>query len=721
MFTVKVNYVRITNFFGMVTEVELRGDKMRFIDLFSGIGGFRYPLENLGWDCVFSADNNEHACEMYKENFNDDSYCDIEDLDPEKIPDFDVLCAGFPCQSFSVSGQQKGFLDQTRGTLFFDVLRIISKKQPKAFILENVKNLSTHDKGRTMDVIYRSLTDLGYTVNYKVLNARDFGVPQNRERIIIIGNREGFVFDFDKLELNPVTSMIPFLEENKKEFEYLDPSEYTLLEQDLIKRQPSGLMFSGYRNKRIRTKGVREGTTHLSRVHKQPNRIYDSKGIHPTISSQESSGRYFIRLQNDRVRKLTIDEVYKFMGFPTTFKKVGSTGNLYNRIGNSVCVPMVSEIGKLLNKYLLGEIKEDFTMSIFEDIYEEATSDDFEETLSGKKQEWADTLIARETTSKGVYTVLLSSLFYKIIHPEQDVRYHQISLDNGYSGRTFDTNNVTPFLKEKRFLGAMKESGWLTRSLEQNFPYTLDYNGRISGVGVKEAFLNILNDVEENKADPKKYLLYIINKSVKNKILREVIPVNPVERESNTAIKDVVNLLMNHFNYSYRSRGASILPVVAIYSVYEVLISELVRFEGCYLDDLGSHYSSDHSSQSQGDIVIRNNKGELYEIVEIKFDIEITPGIVDDVYNKIKPYPIQRYYILSTAGILDEDAVYQKVNTIETEHGCQVIPNGIEQTLKYYLRLIKNPDEFLESYVKNLANNSEINQEKILAWNFLND
>ena len=174
-------------------------NKIKFIDLFSGIGGFRLGLESIGAKCVFSAEVDEHAVNMYKANFGDNAYCDITKVNPKDIPDFDILCAGFPCQSFSVCGKQKGFYDNIRGTLFFDIYRILKEKKPKAFILENVKNLKTHDKGNTLFVMLKSLNEIGYAVSYKVLNAKDFGVPQNRERIIIIGNIEGKLFDFNRL------------------------------------------------------------------------------------------------------------------------------------------------------------------------------------------------------------------------------------------------------------------------------------------------------------------------------------------------------------------------------------------------------------------------------------------------------------------------------------------------------------------------------------------
>ncbi len=216
-------------------------EEITFIDLFAGIGGFRLGLEKEGYTCVKSCENDPHACNMYRLNFNDNPTCDITQLDPKTLPDFDVLCAGFPCQAFSVCGQQKGFYDETRGTLFFDICRILEEKKPPAFILENVKNLATHDKGNTMKVMLDSLEDLGYTVSYQVLNARDFNVPQNRERVILIGSLEGKIFNFDKLEKNTIDSMKDFLDTDGK-FTYLEPHEYTLL-NEYKKQKKSGLIF----------------------------------------------------------------------------------------------------------------------------------------------------------------------------------------------------------------------------------------------------------------------------------------------------------------------------------------------------------------------------------------------------------------------------------------------------------------------------------------------
>lgn len=329
-------------------------EEYTFIDLFAGIGGFRLAFEKEGFNCVFSSEINESCRKVYAKNFNEVPYGDITQVIPEDIPDFDILTAGFPCQPFSICGKRKGFND-TRGTLFFNLCEIISAKTPKVVVLENVKHLIHHDGGRTLKVIIESLEELGYFVDYKILNAKNFGVPQNRERIIIIGSKFG-LFSFNKIRRNITTPPVlrNFLDKDN-DFDYLNQNEYTLIKD--IRPQESGLLFVGYRNKGIWKKGIRPNTEHLSRVHRQPNRIYSIDGIHPTIPSQETSGRFFIHIpEKNKVRKLTINECYRLMGYPENFKKSTITGEAYKQIGNSVCVPLIQELARqikeqgLLNK-----------------------------------------------------------------------------------------------------------------------------------------------------------------------------------------------------------------------------------------------------------------------------------------------------------------------------------------------------------------------------------
>ncbi|MCM1076148.1 MAG: DNA cytosine methyltransferase [Bacteroides sp.] len=319
-----------------------------FIDLFAGIGGFRIPLQRCGGKCVFSSEFNPFAQKVYEANFGEYPFGDITKIPVELIPKHDILTAGFPCQPFSISGKMKGFED-TRGTLIYNVFKIAEAKRPNVIFLENVKHLVHHDHGNTLKTIIEGLRGLGYNTSFKILNSSDFGVAQNRERIIIIGSKNK-TFNFDKIITKPKVMLREVLDDPKtSEFEYLT-EPYTILSN--VKQQPSGLIFVGYRNKNIRKAGVRPGTEHLSRVHKQPNRIYSIDGIHPAIPSQETSGRFWI-YDGKAVRKLTINECYKIMGFPPNFIRSNSLSEQYRQIGNSVCIPMIESIITEIKKQLL--------------------------------------------------------------------------------------------------------------------------------------------------------------------------------------------------------------------------------------------------------------------------------------------------------------------------------------------------------------------------------
>src|ERR1035437_6714939 len=190
--------------------------KFTFIDLFSGIGGFREALQQLGGNCVFSSECDNDAQDVYERNFNERPFGDITKILENTIPIHDVLCAGFPCQSFSISGNRKGFEDKTRGTLFYDIIRITKYHQPKVLFLENVKNIITHSGGTTLKIILSSLDEIGYNVSYKVINASEFGVPQARERVYFICTRKDlgdikFEFPTPQKEL---VYLIDYLEKN---------------------------------------------------------------------------------------------------------------------------------------------------------------------------------------------------------------------------------------------------------------------------------------------------------------------------------------------------------------------------------------------------------------------------------------------------------------------------------------------------------------------------
>ena len=326
-------------------------NSVKFIDLFCGIGGIRLGLEKAGFSCTFSCDINNECQRTYTENFGEKPLGDIFDIDASIVPDHSILTAGFPCQPFSICGKLGGFSD-TRGTLFFEICRIIEAKHPSVILLENVKHLMHHDKKRTLETILSSLKELGYFVEWKLLNAAEYGVPQNRERIIIIAAKKE-PFDFSKVKKQlPKPTLLPFLDTSGN-FEYMkDP--YTLIENPKV-QDKSGLIFVGHRNRPIRKAGVRPGTEHLSRVHKQPNRIYSAMGIHPTLPSQETSGRFWILTPDNKVRKLTIDECFRIMGFPDDFKRPSAVGEQYKQIGNSVCVPMIHAVAEAIKSQYYTE------------------------------------------------------------------------------------------------------------------------------------------------------------------------------------------------------------------------------------------------------------------------------------------------------------------------------------------------------------------------------
>ncbi|MEW6109478.1 MAG: DNA methyltransferase [Nitrospirota bacterium] len=334
--------------------------------------------------------------------------------------------------------------------------------------------------------------------------------------------------------------------------------------------------------------------------------------------------------------------------------------------------------------------------------------------LSDAEKTSLQTVTENFEKGKGVLTVLITSLTHKLHKPKQDIRLHQDNMDGGYSGRGIDTRYITPFMKELGF-PAMAESGWLTRSLEQNLPYDLNYPGKITPKELKGAFLKLLDMVQNQNKSPEKYLLILFSKLIEYREQKHVDLAKP----TNLPIAMIINYLKKHFEASYSSRGASRLPTVAIYAVYQCMIKELKRFDGKQLMPLEEHTSSDRRSGRVGDIEVRDVKGRVFEAVEIKHNIPINSQLVRDAYEKFKSHPIDRYYLLSTADIDQSDInkIIEEISKILKIHGCQVIVNGLYPSLKYYLRLLHNTYDFIENYVENLKVDKTIKYEHKLKWN----
>nr|PMK37668.1 DNA (cytosine-5-)-methyltransferase [Vibrio breoganii] len=311
----------------------------RFIDLFAGIGGVRLGFQNAGGACVFSSEFDKNAQKTYALNHGDFPFGDITQIDPEMIPDHDVLLGGFPCQAFSVAGYRQGFDDEKgRGNLFFYIYEILKAKKPKAFLLENVKNLQGHDKGKTFGIIKDSLKDLGYSVRFKVMNSMEYGnVPQTRERIYIVGFR-------DESEWESMSGCLT------EQFNWPEKTPLNISIRDILEKDV-GEVF--YYEKYACHDVLKEHMTKKDTVY-QWRRHYvreNKSNVCPTLTANMGTGGHNVPLvldDNNRIRKLTPRECSFVQGFPAKFQLPEGIANshLYKQFGNSVTVPVVEKIAK---------------------------------------------------------------------------------------------------------------------------------------------------------------------------------------------------------------------------------------------------------------------------------------------------------------------------------------------------------------------------------------
>lgn len=295
-------------------------EQIKFIDLFCGIGGFRVAMDEacresgLIPDCVFSSDIDAYCQDSYEANFGHRPMGDITQVDEKDVPDHDILFAGFPCQPFSIIGQMQGF-DDIRGTLYFDIARILRRKRPKAFVLENVKQLVGHNKGNTLQVILQTLRDMGYHVQYAVLNALDYGLPQKRERVIIVGHREPILFSFPA-PVRPFKPLSEILEKNADKKHYA--SEY-------IARKRRAKHSSAYP---------------ISIWHENKAGNICS---YPYSCALRAGASYNYLLVNGE-RRLTPREMIRLQGFPDSYKIVVNDSQARKQAGNAVPVNLVKAV-----------------------------------------------------------------------------------------------------------------------------------------------------------------------------------------------------------------------------------------------------------------------------------------------------------------------------------------------------------------------------------------
>lgn len=323
-------------------QKSLKGFK--YIDLFAGIGGFHLAMSSFNAECVFASEWDSFAAKVYENNFGIKPFGDITKIDETVVPEHDILCGGFPCQAFSISGKQKGFED-TRGTLFFDIARIVKHHKPKILFLENVKNLAKHDEGNTLKTIVKTLYDLNYTVKYRVLNASDYGLPQNRERIFIVCFRNDLAvnnFSFP----NPIgksISLNSILEEN--------PKAKIITRSDIKFHKTFTPQTNIFGELELPNKPVQIGIVNKGG---QGERIYSPYGHACTLSAYgggagSKTGIYAV---DGVLRKLSPRECARVQGFPDTFKIDNIQGQAYKQFGNSVAVNVLKEIIKKIIKVI---------------------------------------------------------------------------------------------------------------------------------------------------------------------------------------------------------------------------------------------------------------------------------------------------------------------------------------------------------------------------------
>ncbi len=323
----------IQDLFSSIEEQSPKLGKFRFIDLFAGIGGIRIGFESVGGECVFTSEWDLAAQKTYEANFREIPYGDITKIDPVEIPKFDILLAGFPCQPFSMAGKKKGFED-TRGTLFFDIAKIIKYHNPSVVFLENVKNLASHDKGNTFKVIKATLEEMGYKVFSQVLNARDFGVPQNRSRIYIIGFKDDVDFKF------PAEPKLP-------------TRLGDILEKDVdIKYTISDKLWAGHKRRKL---------AHAAKGNGFGYSLFDNESVYTSTMSAryyKDGSEILIKQEGMNPRKITPREAARLQGFPEDFKIVVSDTQAYKQFGNSVAIPVIkalaNQIINTLDRYNLN-------------------------------------------------------------------------------------------------------------------------------------------------------------------------------------------------------------------------------------------------------------------------------------------------------------------------------------------------------------------------------
>lgn len=323
-------------------------------------------------------------------------------------------------------------------------------------------------------------------------------------------------------------------------------------------------------------------------------------------------------------------------------------------------------------------------------------------------------VLKNQENRKGALAVLVTLLVKKVVSPEQDIRLHRTEFEGGFSGRRLDTNVVTPFLRANRF-PSMSESGWLTRSFEQPHPFDINFPGKITPKVLKQSFLFLIDAAQRGGADKAAAILHslfigLVEARDRNTRLDLARPVN-------LSIAELVDRLSQH--HDAKIKGAARLPVLAIHAILSVLSRELNRYSECKLLPLEAHTTADSRSNLIGDISVIDGNDTLFEGYEIKHNVPISSELIRSSFAKLQTTPVKVFYILTTYPHDNYDEFKNDIELVAKTHGCQLIVNGVDRTLLYYLRLIGDTRSFIDAYVSHLETDAAITFDLKEYWNQL--
>ena len=339
-------------------------------------------------------------------------------------------------------------------------------------------------------------------------------------------------------------------------------------------------------------------------------------------------------------------------------------------------------------------------------------NDEASPALPSPYGEHVGVIVTHQEQNRAVLAALTTLLVKKLHTPDQDIRQHQVQLEGGFSGRGLDSRIVTPFLREQRFPFMQSGSGWLTRSLEQSRPYDLNYPGNITPAAVKQAFLTLIDGVQNQGLSAESVLIEILAGLIQ---FRDRNTNLILSRPVNLSVAQVVDKIRQHLGL--QTTGTARLPVLAVHAILTILTREIGRYAGCVVLPLEHHNTADARIDLIGDVHIVDANNTLFEGYEVKHNIPISSGLIQTSFEKLRTTPVQRFYILTTYHHDTYAEFETDIRQVAQEHGCQLIVNGVAPTLQYYLRLIGSTREFVNAYVTNLETDPSVTYRIKQAWN----